>query len=169
MATQNTFDRGTDAHPGEAALKQAARGPEKYTAGKLNKGWPEVAPRVGPDGKPLATSGYGRNQSAIPSSVGVEQSSGYDGRGLSDQPFIDPDPAKLALINGNSNATHDALDKVRTRNVGPNVGDARGMASARSRQSGGVDKFRSAALPSKTGIVTEQPVRQPPSGNTLKL
>src|SRR6266550_2631038 len=102
-ATRNYADRLGPAGAGEnrsAPTNQGGKNPNPglvYHPAPLWRGGVEVAPRVGPDGVPLETAGYGRNGNAVPSSVGVAQSGGSDGLGLADAPLVAPDATRARL------------------------------------------------------------------------
>lgn len=132
---------------------------ETYKAPKLDRG-SVVLQRTGPDGLPLANSGYGRNQNAVPSSVGVEQSADLTDFDISPK---GGDPVRASLIaNGfgdRSGAEDSAVaDLQRKIDITKNVPDAYGMSSNASRQhsrnAGGPEKvptkcgFNDAPLPS---------------------
>jgi len=109
-------------------------------------------------------SGYGANGASHPASVGVAQSGGNRGTGLADFDTTVDDPVKAALATGGMNDRSGQMAKPTMdleRKIAPtNVGDAKGMASARSRQSGGVEALKDKGLPIALGNNQSEPVRK---------
>jgi hypothetical protein len=137
---------------------------ETYKSPKLDRG-SVVIEKKDAAGKPLADSNYGRNQNAVPSSVGVEQSTTLTDFDISPK---GGDPVRASLIaNGfgdRSGAEDSAVaDLQRKIDITKNVPDAFGMSSNAARQ-----HSRNAAgavkVPPKTGF-TDEP---PPSIDTYK-
>lgn len=126
---------------------------ETYKAPKLDRG-SVVIQKVGPDGQPLADSNYGRNQNAVPSSVGVEQSADLTDFDISPK---GGDPVRASLVKigfgdrtgAEDNAVGDLQRKIDTTPYAP----AHGMRSPNNPAEKVPNKISAAVQPG--------PVRRP--------
>jgi hypothetical protein len=131
---------------------------ETYKQPRLYRGLPDPAARG-------EISGYGRNGNVTPASVGVSQAGGADGTGLCDFPTTVDDPVKAALAKQGMADRSGALAKpgldLERKISSANVPDHPAQGRNRARQSGGVEGFAKAGLPTKLGGTQGQPVRKP--------